>query len=69
MGDNPERDPPFYFCKPADAVVDAVEGAKVPYPSATDNFHYEFEVRFESETMSHRVTLRWCAVSTTDVGE
>ena len=34
MGFDPDRDPPFFFCKPADAVVSVPEGslAPVPYP-------------------------------------
>ena len=42
FGRDPERSPPVYFMKPADAVVD--NGAAVPYPPATDNFHYEIEL-------------------------
>jgi fumarylpyruvate hydrolase len=42
MGKDPDRDPPFFFHKPADAVV--VNSATVPYPPATENFHYEAEM-------------------------
>lgn len=42
MGKDPDRDPPFFFTKPADAVVDS--GATVPYPPETGNFHYEVEL-------------------------
>jgi fumarylpyruvate hydrolase len=37
-----DRDPPFFFAKPADAVVPP--GAAVPYPPATGNLHYEIEL-------------------------
>ncbi len=37
-----ERDPPFFFAKPADAVVPP--GQDVPYPSATSNLHHEIEL-------------------------
>ena len=37
-----ERDPPFFFSKPADAVV--LPGADVPYPSATSDLHHEIEL-------------------------
>jgi fumarylpyruvate hydrolase len=37
-----ERDPPFFFLKPADAIVQ--NGATVPYPPATEDFHYEGEL-------------------------
>lgn len=42
MGKDPEREPPFFFSKPADAVVPA-EGT-VPYPSLTSNLHHEIEL-------------------------
>ena len=42
MGKDPDRDPPFFFTKPADAVVDS--GEAVPYPPDTENFHYEAEL-------------------------
>jgi fumarylpyruvate hydrolase len=42
MGKDPDRDPPFFFTKPADAVVDS--GETVAYPPQTDNFHYEAEL-------------------------
>lgn len=42
MGKDPDREPPFFFTKPADAVVDS--GATIPYPPETANFHYEIEL-------------------------
>jgi fumarylpyruvate hydrolase len=42
MGANPEREPPCFFMKPADAVVP--NGASVPYASRTSNFHHEIEL-------------------------
>ncbi len=42
MGRDPDREPPFFFLKPADAVVD--DGASVPYPPETGNLHYEMEL-------------------------
>ena len=42
MGKDPDRDPPFFFTKPADAVVES--GETVPYPPETGNFHYEAEL-------------------------
>ena len=42
FGRDPDRSPPVFFMKPADAVVDS--GVAVPYPPATDNFHYEIEL-------------------------
>jgi fumarylpyruvate hydrolase len=37
-----DRDPPFFFSKPADAVVPP--GRDVAYPSATQNLHHEIEL-------------------------
>ena len=42
MGKDPDREPPFFFTKPADAVVH--DGATIPYPTLTENFHYEAEL-------------------------
>lgn len=42
MGQDPEREPPFFFSKPADAVVDT--GADIPYPSMTHDLHHEIEL-------------------------
>ena len=42
MGRDPDREPPFFFTKPADAVVDS--GATIPYPPDTSNLHYEIEL-------------------------
>ena len=42
MGGNPDREPPFFFLKPANAIVDTP--AKIPYPPMTSNLHYEGEL-------------------------
>ena len=42
MGADPSREPPFFFTKPADAVV--ANHATIPYPSRTENFHHEIEL-------------------------
>ncbi|MCF6322395.1 MAG: fumarylacetoacetate hydrolase family protein [Rhizobiaceae bacterium] len=42
MGSNPERETPFFFSKPTDAVVDS--GSEIPYPQLTQNFHFEIEL-------------------------
>lgn len=39
---NDERDPPFFFTKPADAVVE--DGATIPYPPQTEDLHHEAEL-------------------------
>ncbi len=41
MGTTPDRDPPCFFMKPADAVI---TDSEVPYPPGTKNYHYETEL-------------------------
>lgn len=41
MKEGDERDPPFFFQKPSDAVV---TDGRVPYPTLTDDFQFEFEL-------------------------
>lgn len=42
MGADPTREPPFFFSKPADAIVP--NNATVPYPPRTSNLHHEVEL-------------------------
>ncbi len=42
MGGDPDADPPFFFTKPADAIVP--NGAVIPYPPATFDFQHEVEL-------------------------
>jgi len=42
MGHDPGREPPFYFMKPADAVVD--RPTSIPYPPCTHDLHHEIEL-------------------------
>jgi fumarylpyruvate hydrolase len=42
MGNDPQREPPCFFMKPADAVV--ANGSPVPYASRTANLHHEVEL-------------------------
>jgi len=42
MGNNPDKEPPFFFAKPADAVIDADQ--PVPYPPNTNELHFEVEL-------------------------
>jgi fumarylpyruvate hydrolase len=42
MGNDPKRDLPFFFSKPADAVV--ASGARLPYPMKTSELHHEVEL-------------------------
>jgi len=42
MGGDPDKEPPFFFTKPADAIVPS--GQTIPYPPATHDLHYEAEL-------------------------
>jgi fumarylpyruvate hydrolase len=42
MGADPNREPPFFFMKPADAIVPSE--SVVPYPSKTQSYHHEIEL-------------------------
>jgi len=42
MGRDPDREPPFFFLKPADSVMP--NGATIPYPPRTANLHHEIEL-------------------------
>lgn len=48
MGADPEREPPFFFCKANDnqSIIPIQTGvvAQLPYPTLTNNYHYELEL-------------------------
>ncbi|RQN39106.1 fumarylacetoacetate hydrolase family protein [Paraburkholderia tropica] len=46
MGHDPNREPPFFFAKPADAVLFVPPGAAAdfPYPAQSNNVHFEMEL-------------------------
>jgi fumarylpyruvate hydrolase len=46
MGSDPNREPPFFFQKPTDAIQYVAPGttADHPYPPLTKNYHYEIEL-------------------------
>jgi fumarylpyruvate hydrolase len=46
MGGDASKEPPFFFTKPADAVVPVPAGAtgRIHYPLGTKNFHHEIEL-------------------------
>src|SRR5471032_3561907 len=45
-GSDPNREPPFFFQKPTDAIQNVTVGtvADHPYPSLTKNYHHEVEL-------------------------
>jgi fumarylpyruvate hydrolase len=42
MGKDPDKEPPFFFLKPADAIVPG--GGSMHYPPGTSNLHHEIEL-------------------------
>ena len=42
MGGDPDREEPFFFMKPADALL--INGADMPYPPKTSDLHHEMEL-------------------------
>lgn len=42
MGHDPTAEPPFFFTKPADAIVDS--GRVIPFPPVTSDLHHEAEL-------------------------
>lgn len=42
MGTDPDREAPFFFLKPSDAIVPG--GATIPYPPRTDDYQHEIEL-------------------------
>jgi fumarylpyruvate hydrolase len=46
MGSDPTREPPFFFCKPADSVVAVPQGqtVTVAYPTLTSDYQHEIEM-------------------------
>ncbi|WP_028215609.1 fumarylacetoacetate hydrolase family protein [Paraburkholderia mimosarum] len=46
MGFDPDREPPFFFCKPDNAVMPVAydETLELAYPAETENYHYEAEL-------------------------
>jgi fumarylpyruvate hydrolase len=56
MGSDPERVPPFFFAKPADAVFEPTLSGALPYPCATENLHHEVEWVIALGAPLHRAT-------------
>jgi fumarylpyruvate hydrolase len=42
MGKDPDKEPPFFFLKPADAILPG--GGQMHYPPGTQNLHHEIEL-------------------------
>jgi fumarylpyruvate hydrolase len=55
MGFEVDREAPWYFTKPASAIV--LSGATIPYPPETSNFHYEMELVVALNSPAFRVSV------------
>lgn len=54
MGSNPDREPPFFFCKAADAITP--NHATIPFPARTQNLHHEIELVVALGKGGHNIT-------------
>jgi fumarylpyruvate hydrolase len=54
MGKDPEKEPPFFFLKPADAIVP--EGGETAYPPGTSNLHHEIELVVAIHRGGHKIS-------------
>lgn len=54
MGHDPDAEPPFFFTKPGDALVQS--GAVIPYPPQTTDLHHEAELVVAIGRMGRDVT-------------
>ena len=52
---NDEREPPFFFAKPSDALVR--DGATIPYPWLTKDFHFEVELVVALKSGGHSIPV------------
>lgn len=59
MGSDPTREPPFFFCKPADAII--ADTLPVPYPPRTQNFNHEVELVLALHRGGKNLTLEAAA--------
>ena len=55
MGHDPDREPPFFFTKPADAVVP--DDADTPYPTMTERLEHEVELVVAIGTGGSEITV------------
>lgn len=55
MGKDPDKEPPFFFMKPADAIVPG--GGDIHYPPGTRNYHHEIELVVALRSGGHRIPV------------
>ncbi|MBI1395162.1 MAG: FAA hydrolase family protein [Betaproteobacteria bacterium] len=59
MGKDPDKEPPFFFMKPADAVVPG--GGDIHYPPGTKDLHHEIELVVALSSGGHRIPVERAA--------
>ena len=62
MGHDPQKEEPFFFSKPADAVFEPSQGA-LPFPGATQDLHHEVEWVVALGAPLHRATPEQAAAA------
>jgi fumarylpyruvate hydrolase len=55
MGGDPNREQPFFFMKPADALVQ--NGSTIPYPPKTQDLHHEIELVVALKSGGHDIAV------------
>lgn len=63
MGSDPQKVPPFFFTKPADAVFEPALQGPLPFPGMTENLHHEVEWVVALGQPLHRATPAQCAAA------
>lgn len=62
MGNDPDKDRPFFFSKPCDATVDVSRGgSKIPYPQETSDLQHEVELVVTIGKSEITVYRRFCS--------
>ena len=55
MGFDPDREPPFYFTKPANALI--LTGSAAPYPPGTQDYQHEMELVIAIGKPAYKVSV------------
>jgi fumarylpyruvate hydrolase len=63
MGSDPQKVPPFFFAKPADAVFEPALHGALPFPGMTENLHHEVEWVVALGAPLHQATPEQCAAA------
>jgi fumarylpyruvate hydrolase len=60
MGFDPDREPPFFFCKPDNAIVVAPPGetARISYPTQSTDFQHEIELVIATGRAGHDIPVQ-----------